>query len=361
MNTEKCISAGCQLCQEGKWLCIFLTYVCDAACPFCPSPFKDRQLYSSLGRTKKTILGHLQKNTIGGIAFSGGEIFLEFDRLHEWLSLFVSRFPGIYYWGYTNGMMASRKKLAMLADAGMDEIRFNIAASDYLSLPVLKNIDHARTLFSFVSVEIPSIHQDFDKLCIALKELDAIGIDYLNLHDLILPPSGDEEADEPCEIHSLDNFLKVRIASSSKQNTHNVLRFCEENNLSFHINHCSIEKKKNQMVQRRIRIGSLFINPDYDFITEQGVFYTFFRFPAEPFNLSVLSRFSDYRFCSSNQKKRIRKDEIQEAILSGDKIVSVCFQPPTEYDQRSLFLSSELICKDELPDYLHRIVADADV
>ena len=145
-------SRGCQLCQQGKWLCIFLTYKCSADCHFCPAPFKDDHIYSVFGKGKNENLEYLKMADFEGISFSGGDPFMVYDRLLDWLVFFKKHLPAYYYWVYTNGLAVDKNRLEKLAKTGMNEIRFNIAATGYLSPEIWGKIKIARKYFPFVTV-----------------------------------------------------------------------------------------------------------------------------------------------------------------------------------------------------------------
>ena len=223
MNNFEHLSKGCQLCQQGKWLCIFLTYECNAGCHFCPVPISDDRVHSAFGDSKETVLSYLNNSDIEGISFSGGDPFLVFDRLIDWFGYFKNRLPELYYWVYTSGINADAQRLKQLSSAGMNEIRFNIAATGYLSAKILEKIRIARDLFPFVSVEIPSIHADFTLLAQALEVLDKTGIDYLNLHDYILSDSDPAAINEPYKIFVLNVINNLKYAESSLINTESVI------------------------------------------------------------------------------------------------------------------------------------------
>ena len=87
INTDN-YSTGCRLCQQGKWLCIFLTHLCDAGCRFCPSLHKDDRIFSALGNHYNEILEHIKCQDYSGISFSGGDPIMVFGRLLQWLKKF---------------------------------------------------------------------------------------------------------------------------------------------------------------------------------------------------------------------------------------------------------------------------------
>jgi hypothetical protein len=90
----------------------------------------------------------------------------------------------VYVHVYSNGILATRERLATLRDAGVDEIRFDITARDYDTAAV----GLARELIPTVTVEIPAVPEDEVRLPGVLRELDAIGVDHLNLHQIHVSP-----------------------------------------------------------------------------------------------------------------------------------------------------------------------------
>jgi pyruvate formate-lyase activating enzyme-like uncharacterized protein len=275
------ISKGCQLCQQGKWLCIFITYECNAQCHFCPSPFKNDRIHSAFGNKKDEILRYLINNDFEGISFSGGDPFVVFDRLMEWLLFFKKKLPNYYYWVYTNGLNVDEQKLKLLSEGGMDEIRFNIAATGYSSNIILDKIKIARKYFKYVAVEIPSIKQDFEILQGVMKKLNDIGIDYLNLHDYILSETDLRCTNESYGIFNLNKIFPLKFSYSSVSNTNELIFITKENRYGFNINHCSMEKKEQQMMQRRLKFGRLFSDSEYDIILNDGTINNYYRVPHQ--------------------------------------------------------------------------------
>ena len=117
----------------------------------------------------------------------------------------------------------------------MDEIRFNIAATDYLSPQIWEKIKIAEEVFPYVSVEIPSIKQDFKLLELALKNMDKYGIDYLNLHDHILVDSDNKSIEEPSGEFTLNKVIPLKYSLTSVKNTEGIINLSAAKNYSFQI------------------------------------------------------------------------------------------------------------------------------
>lgn len=267
-------SHGCKSCQKGKWLCIYLTYLCNANCPFCPAPMRDKDIInSSFGRNIQVILSYLNKFPFEGLSFSGGECFMVFDRMLNWLQFFKKEKPDIYYWAYTNGLDVKKSQMQDLKSAGLNELRFNIAACGYQDKKVLDTIAEAKNIFEHVAVEIPSIPEDYERFEAILPELESIGVDYLNLHEYILMPNDHNSLHAPKKDFVMNYEMKMQYHSESHENTERIKEFCNKKNMNIKINNCSLEKKEHQMLGRRITMGTL-LREDHEKPTKDGFLET---------------------------------------------------------------------------------------
>lgn len=346
MNTDfSQFSKGCQLCQQGKWLCIFLTYKCTANCHFCPAPLKNDEIHSAFGNQKEQILKYLKENNFEGISFSGGDPFLVFDRMFEWLTFFKSELPENYYfWVYTNGLAVNKDKLKQLADAGMDEIRFNIAATNYLSVKIWEQIKIARKYFSFVSIEIPSIKNDYFKLIKALNSIEQYGIDFLNLHDYIVSETEIKQTKEPHEEFLLNKTNVLNFAISTTKNTYKILKYSKSNRYSFKINHCSMQQKEKQMLQRRLKMGSVFNNPELDIGIDAGLICNYYKFPNWFNNKNIEKVLLGLEPKYKKESFIISKNEINNWIQKPhDKIIKAINIPKMEVNGNKTLIDWQVI------------------
>jgi len=279
INTDN-YSTGCKICQQGKWLCIFLTHLCDAGCKFCPSPHKDDRIFSDLGDSYQEIFEHLKGNNYLGISFSGGDPILVFDRLIEWLHAFKSNLPHLYLWLYSTGLNVDAKKLSLLADNGLNEIRFNIAAMNYKNGNILKTIELAKKHIEFVAIEIPSIPDDYEKLIEVLPKLDCLGVDYLNMHEYLLVNPSEKLEFQHNKSYLLNYEIELNYHTESQQNTDRIKQFCIENKLKIKVNNCSLLKKENQMKLRRLSMGALLKN-EYETLTDDGFLVRYASVPVK--------------------------------------------------------------------------------
>jgi pyruvate formate-lyase activating enzyme-like uncharacterized protein len=183
------LSPGCRTCVAGTWCCLFVTGDCTKTCFFCPStqracdrniqPFVPENIvFSSI----HGFLEYLEKFNFEGVSFSGGEPFLVIDKVLEYINGIRRWFGDKHHiWAYTNGDLVTLENLSLLKQAGLNELRFDIAANNYDLTAVEKAVGYIDT----VTVEIPAIPEDKENLKPVLKEMKKIGVKHLNLHQLM--------------------------------------------------------------------------------------------------------------------------------------------------------------------------------
>ncbi len=300
------LSPGCQACKEGTWDCIFTTMRCNLDCDFCYSPHAIPRDYSGslLGATPEEIAQNHAQTRITGISFSGGEPFTEPEKLFEWVDWFTRRFPDRYYWVYTNGLLADEPKLRRLAELGVAEVRFNLAATGYDHPVVLANLSAAARLLPHVTVEIPAIPDHAVKLLSSLAGWVARGVRFLNLHELMYEP-GTNSATLPGprqEVITADGHRSA-VHPGSRTLTLAVMRRVQEAGLPLAVNDCSLQSKLRQLRGRRASLASLVQAPHEKLVggqvyesccayREEG---DYFFFPPDSWP-EVRRHFPHYRF-----------------------------------------------------------------
>ena len=254
------LSPGCRACKEGAWDCIFTTMRCNLDCEFCYSPHDIPKDYagSLLGSTPEQIEENHTRTRITGISFSGGEPFIEPQKLFEWVGWFTSRHPDKYYWVYTNGLLADEKKLRRLVELGVHEIRFNLAATGYDHPTVLENLETAAGLFPNLAVEIPAIPGHGAKVLSCLGHWSALGVRFLNLHELMHEP-GTNSASMPGARQPIvmADGHRSAIHADSRGLTLAVMQRVQEAGLSLAVNDCSLQSKVRQLRGRRTCLAPL--------------------------------------------------------------------------------------------------------
>lgn len=234
------ITPGCELCTRMVYMSFQLGFRCNATCPFCFLSTYNADLPNEDEKYNRRVLlkEFLRcKDELEGIALTGGEPLLYLDELKACVSEMREAKSGLHFWVYTNGILADDTHLGVLRALGIGEIRFNLAATNY-SEKVLKNVERARGMFRHVVVEVPSYPKQKVKLLGSLAELERIGIDQLNLQELMVTNAN---------VHRLDGqgyqsgvlFSKRFFLDGSRKMTYEVMRHCIDEKYSFTVNDCS--------------------------------------------------------------------------------------------------------------------------
>jgi uncharacterized protein len=180
------LSPGCLICGEGSWGCNYVNGLCTQQCFYCPQdrtmgeerlPVTDGWMF----KNPEDHVRYLRTFKIKGVGFSGGEPLLVLNKVLAHIEAIRKAFgESMYLWMYTNGSRADCSALGDLQRAGLDEIRFDVAARNYDLAPVAL----AKEYLSTVTVEIPAIPEDLELLRGLLGEMQAMGVSFLNLHQL---------------------------------------------------------------------------------------------------------------------------------------------------------------------------------
>jgi pyruvate formate-lyase activating enzyme-like uncharacterized protein len=273
-------SPGCVSCQKGEWLCVFLTYMCPASCSFCPAPFRgEDRVVSALGSRPGEIAAHLSKMRFSGLSFSGGDCFLVYDRLLEWLAFFHGRFPGCYVWAYTSGLRTTEEQLRRAAELGLNEVRFNIAASGYRAPGVMRLIRTASSLLEHAAVEIPAIPENADRVIEALPGLARAGVHFLNLHELFITEDERLSKRAFARRHVLNGVSELWYDFRSRAAMEKIASFCRREKMPFRVHLCTLRSKDVQMRARRRSMGRLLGKP-WERLDAEGFLETVAVLPA---------------------------------------------------------------------------------
>ena len=185
---------GCRSCLLGTGLsAVRKTNRCDAKCPFCydygaldAQPPVGEGMWE-IGGTKfyeediPLLLSTCKKPT--GISYVYLEPFMEIEKYYGVVRLFHE--AGIHQHLYTNGIHCTGENLKALADAGLDELRFNLGATGCADR-VIENMRVARGLFPQVGIETPMTPGFYEAFLQKKQKIFDIGIDFINCAELHL-------------------------------------------------------------------------------------------------------------------------------------------------------------------------------
>ena len=263
------LSPGCMTCGQGTWSCLFVGSLCTANCFYCP---QDRKTKKDAPPTANGILfdnpedyvDYLEKFKFTSVSFSGGEPFLQYEKILTYIKTIRARLgKGIYIWAYTNGDLVDEKKLHALKAAGLNELRFDIAARKY----DLKTVAMAAGIIKKVSVEIPAIPEDFEILKKCLPRMKAAGVAHLNLHQL----HGSQYCYKQFAARGYTFLHQPETAIlESEMTALKILHYALEKNIGLPINYCCVMYKHRLQKKGCMERFQPFVKEEYEWPTESG-------------------------------------------------------------------------------------------
>jgi len=279
------LSLGCKTCMDFTWACLYSNVLCTRNCFYCPQDRKIKEEKNPKSEENiffdsvEDCINYLKKFNFKGIGFSGGEPFLIFNTLVKYIKKIKEVFGSKHYiWMYTNGDLVTEEKLKILNKLGLDEIRFDLSARDYDIKPVELAIKHIKT----VTIEIPAIPEDLERIKYLLKKFEDMGVKYLNLHQLSMNKFNYKEYVKRRYILFLPD-LKVQSfpVIESEISALELLKYGIESKTKIGINYCSVCYK--QRFQRQSLRERHFSNckESFDYFTSSKYLRRFLIEPSK--------------------------------------------------------------------------------
>ena len=254
---------GCRSCLLGTGLsAIRKTNRCNLQCKFCYDygEMDDQPPIGEgaweIGGTKfyeqdLDLLLQIDRHPTG-IAYVYLEPFMEIEKYYGIIRKF--REAGIYQHMYTNGTLATEENLRALGEAGLDELRFNLGASNCADR-VIDMIGEAKRHIPMVGIETPMTPELYNKF---LQKKDAIlstGLDFMNCAELHLNPNNlDNYWGEPMVMHR-QGYLSP---TWSRELTLKLMRQADEENWGIVVHDCSNHTKFARDLNLRAKEGGWF-------------------------------------------------------------------------------------------------------
>ncbi len=257
----KHISMGCNLCGQGLWSCLFITGKCNASCFYCPASQTIDEVPTSQGLSFPTAASYAEYVShfkYKGVSFSGGEPLLFADRVLEYLKEIRTKCsPDVYTWLYTNGIVATDEVFKRLTELNLNEVRFDIGATGYS----LDKIKHAKGTIPNITIEIPAVPEEKERLKALLPKMIEAGVSNLNLHQLRLTNYN------VAKLSKRDyTYIPAEkpIVLESELAALEIINYAHEQQLDIGINYCSFFFKNRFQAAgyRKMIAGGLGILPD---------------------------------------------------------------------------------------------------
>ncbi len=197
VGEETSFPAGCRSCLLGTGLsAIRKTNKCNLNCKFCYDfgvldqiPPIGEGMWE-IGGTRfydadiDVLLSVQNKPT--GISYVYLEPFMEIELYYPVIRKF--RAAGVHQHLYTNGTLATEEQLKALGEAGLDELRFNLGASNCAD-SVIRTMEVAKRYIGQVGIETPMTPEFYASFMEKRQAILATGIDFINCAELHLNPN----------------------------------------------------------------------------------------------------------------------------------------------------------------------------
>lgn len=188
---------GCKSCLLGTGLgAIRKTNRCNIECKFCYN-FGELDNIEPVGEGLFEIGGtkfyerdldallKIQKKP-SGVAYVYLEPFMEIEKYYGIIKKFAEN--DIYQHMYTNGLLVTEESLKKLGEAGLNELRFNLGASN-VSEKVIEKMALAKKYIPMVGIETPMTKEFFEEFKKKKERILNTGIDFINCAELHLNPN----------------------------------------------------------------------------------------------------------------------------------------------------------------------------
>ena len=259
---------GCLSCLCGTGLsAIRKTNRCNIECKFCYNYGELDQIPPvgegmwEIGGTKyreadlEMLLSIQKKPT--GVSYVYLEPFMEIEKYYGVVRIFKK--AGIHQHLYTNGLLASEESLKALGEAGLDELRFNLGASNCAD-KVIEAMAIARKYIPFVGIETPMTPAFYEGFQRKRAQIFAAAPDFINCAELHLN-------DNNLQNYAGENLYMSRHGYVSpiwsRELTLKLMRQADEENWDMLVHDCSNRTKFARDLNLRAHEGGWFGSSTY--------------------------------------------------------------------------------------------------
>jgi uncharacterized protein len=281
------LTPGCQICLNGTSGSTPLrgVYECNLNCDFCYyyGSFdqqvilkSDHFAFGNRFLSSQDLMLWVKRNLdkVKGVMWVAMEPFMEIEKHYDVIE-FLSRL-GIHQHMYTNGTLVKKPHLEQLQQLGLDELRFNLAATN-CSNKVIETMALARDYFPYLVVESPMYPDFFNSFMEKRKKILATQFDHLNINELHLNYNIYNFFEGP-KYQYHDGYVSP---INSRQLTYDLMKVAEKEDWPVVIHDCSNETKFYRGVRSDLDRGL------FDYKTEMTLPINWYRKAVEQYDLGV--------------------------------------------------------------------------
>jgi uncharacterized protein len=256
-------SKGCELCQLGAKMVLFVTGLCNRGCFYCPLSEERKgkdAVYANerLVRYDADVLNEARSMDALGTGITGGEPLLKFERVQNYIKLLKSEFGPAHHVHLYSSLAPSENALDVLASAGLDEIRLHPPIEewdDFSSSRHCAALEYAKALGLRAGVEVPAI-KPVPAIVEALKELGG----FLNLNEL-------EFSETNYDAMTARGFVQLKSGYAAFGSREIALEIASDELPTYF---CSSASKDRVQLRERLKRKARRLARPFDEVTEDG-------------------------------------------------------------------------------------------
>ena len=271
---------GCCSCLLGTGLsAVRKTNRCNVQCKFCYN-YGELDVQPPIGEGMWEIGGtkfyeddidlllSIQKKPTG-VAYVYLEPFMEIEKYYGIIRKFHE--AGVHQHMYTNGTLATEENLRALGEAGLDELRFNLGASNCAD-KVIAAMATAKKYIPHVGIETPMTPDFFAQFAEKKPAILSTGVEFINCAELHLNPN------------NLPNYIGTPMYMTrrgyvspiwSREITFRLMRQCAVEHWGIVVHDCSNHTKFARDLNLRAKEGGWFGASSYHSEFDQIPFEAF--------------------------------------------------------------------------------------
>ena len=258
------MAEGCVMCTKGSKMVLFVTGLCDTGCPYCPvSPEKKGKDVICANELRVNDLDEVfleaEAMDAEGTGITGGDPVLTLDRTVKFIRVLKERYgKGHHIHLYTSTI--DLDKTRVLADAGLDEIRFHPPTGMWSKLGDTDLNEIVKIDGLKVGLEVPALPDRADDLAKLVRDAGGIGVHFINLNELEFSESNWDMMSS----YEVKDDVSAAVLGS-RDLAHELLKMSE-----IPIHFCSSSFKDSVQLRRRLIRRAEHTAREMDVITEDG-------------------------------------------------------------------------------------------
>jgi pyruvate formate-lyase activating enzyme-like uncharacterized protein len=261
---------GCRQCVRGEKLVLFITGMCGQRCNFCPvseKKFGKDIVYANEWPIEKfdDLLEEIRLTDAKGAGITGGDPLVKTERTVEYIKKLKAKFGKKFHTHlYTPFQLVDEKRMKILYEAGLDEIRFH---PNLDNTSEWKKIEFALKYKWDIGLEIPCLPDKLDNMKRLLDYFNG-KIKFINLNEL-------EFSDTKVSHYNLDCYQtkdnKSYAAKGSMNVGNKLIAYARKKDYSMSVYFCSSFLKDRTQMGNRIKRRAKKTATINDTVTEEGM------------------------------------------------------------------------------------------